>query len=194
MELGINYKQAKELLEKYTKDTIIKMHCLETEVIMRNLAKHFKENEEGWGIIGLLHDIDWELTKNNSQEHCVKAVDILKDAGASDFLIESVISHGYAHDSIPAYADKHRQGKLQHCLAAAETLTGLIIASALVQPDKKLASVKLKSLKKKFKQPSFAANCNREIIKECESAGISLDEFLELGLKSLQNISDKIGL
>ena len=214
MELGINYEQAKKLLDKYVTDNITKLHLIETEAIMRTLAKHFKEDEDEsavaptnakaladkeamadkWGIIGLLHDIDWELTKDNPKEHCVKAVDILRQAGASDFLIESVISHGYAHESIPAYLDKQRKGKLQHSLAAAETLTGLIIAAALVQPDKKLVSVKLNSLKKKFKQKAFAANCDREIIRECEKAGINLDEFLNIGLKALQNISDKIGL
>jgi len=204
MELGINYNQAKELLDKYIKDSITKLHCLESEAIMRALAKHFNEDEEApavakamadkWGIIGLLHDIDWELTKDNQGQHCVKAVEILKEAGASDFLIESIISHGYAHDLIPAYVNRKREGKLQHLLAAAETLTGLIIAAALVQPDKKLASVKLKSLKKKFKQKAFAANCDRGIIRECEKGGLSLDEFLEIGLKALQGISDELGL
>ncbi|HCU71182.1 MAG TPA: hypothetical protein DIC35_05540, partial [Candidatus Moranbacteria bacterium] len=80
------------------------------------------------------------------------------------------------------------------CLVAAETLTGLIIASALMQPDKKLASVQLASLKKKFKSKGFAARCNRDLIRECEKAGIPLDEFLELGLKALQGISDKLGM
>ncbi len=194
MELGINYNQAKELLDKYIKDPIIKMHCFESEAIMRALAKKFNEDEDEWGIIGLLHDIDWDLTKNNSKEHCVKAVDILKKEGASEYLVESIISHGYTHESIPAYLGKYREGKLQHSLAAAETLTGLIVASALVQPDKKLASVKLESLKKKFKQKAFAANCDREIIKECEKTGLTLDDFLDIGLKALQGISDKIGL
>ena len=83
---------------------------------------------------------------------------------------------------------------MQHSLAAAETLTGLIVACALVQPDKKLSSVKLKSLKKKFKSKSFAANCNREVMMECEEIGLSLDEFLEIGLRALQGISDEIGL
>ena len=194
MELGINYEEAQKLVDKHISDKITRLHLLETEAIMGDLAEKFGENKEEWSIIGLLHDIDWDLTKSNTGEHCVKAVEILKEAGASDFLIETVISHGYGHDSIPAYINKQRQSKLQHSLCAAETLTGLIIASALVQPDIKLASVKLESLKKKFKQKSFAANCDRELIRECEQAGVPLDEFLELSLKSLQKISDKIGL
>ncbi len=192
--LGINLEQANQLLDKYIKDEIVKMHCWESEAIMRALAKHFNENEDEWGIIGLLHDIDWDLTKNNPKEHTVKAVEILKQARASDFLIETIVSHGYGSELCGINQDKVRSTKIQHALAAAETLTGLIIASALVQPDKKLASVKFKSLKKKFKTKAFAAKCDREIIMECEEVGLSSDEFLEIGLKALQGISDKLGL
>jgi len=192
--LGINYQQAQELVGKYINDPIIKMHLRETEVFMRTLAKHLGEDEEQWGIIGLLHDIDWQMTKDNPSEHCVKAQDILKEAGASEFLIESIISHGYANEHIPALQNKMRTTKLHFCLAAGETLTGLIIASALVQPEKKLANVSLESLKKKFKSKSFAAKCDRDIILECEKAGIPLDEFLQIGLVSLQNIATELGL
>ena len=134
--LGINKQQADKLVDRYITVKITKLHLIETRAIMRALAKHFKESEDEWGIIGLLHDIDWDLTKNNPAEHCVKAVEILKQAGAADFLIDSIVSHGYGHPAIPAYQDKQRTTKLQHALVAAETLTGLIIASALVQPDK----------------------------------------------------------
>jgi len=194
MDLGINYKQAEELLNRYVQDDIVKMHCWESEAIMRELAKRFNENEEIWDIIGLLHDIDWDLTKNNLREHTIKAVEILKQAEASDFLIETIVSHGYGNELCGINQGKARTTKIQHALAAAETLTGLIIASALVQPDKKLASVKLESLKKKFKTKSFAAKCDREIIRECEKIGLALDEFLRIGLKALQGISDKLGL
>jgi len=192
--LGITYQQAQELLDKYVAEPMTKLHLRESEVFMRALAKKFGEDEESWGIIGLLHDLDWDLTKNNPQEHCVKAVEILKNAGASDFLVETIISHGYGLEEIPAYKTRERLSKIQHCLAAAETLTGIIVASALVQPDKKLASVALPSLKKKFKDKSFAAKCNRNIILECEKAGIPLDEFLQIGLSSLQTISAELGL
>jgi len=194
MNLGLNYEQANDLLDKHITGHITKLHCIESEVIMRALAKKFGENEEEWGIIGLLHDIDWELTKENTKEHTVKAVDILKDAGATDELITAIVSHGYGSPECGNNQDKHRSTRLEYSLAAAETLTGLIIACALVQPDKKLASVKPESLKKKFKTKAFAANCDREIILECENAGVPLDEFLQLGLKALQDISDELGL
>ncbi|MBL7058465.1 hypothetical protein ISS03_03945 [Patescibacteria group bacterium] len=160
---------------------------------MRAAAKKLGEGEEEWGIIGLLHDIDWDLTKNDEENHCIKCQEILKQAGASDFLIETIVSHGYANDLIPTLKEKERNTNIQHCLVAAETLTGIIIASTLMQPDKKLASVKLSSLKKKFKNKKFAAKCNRDLIMECEKAGIPLDEFLEIGLIALQEISDELG-
>lgn len=119
--------------------------------------------------------------------------EILKEAGGSDFLIETIVSHGYGMEEIPAIKDKKRETNLQYCLVAAETLTGLIIASALMQPEKKLASVQLKSLKKKFKNKGFAARCDREIILECEKAGVPLDEFLEIGLTALQKIASELG-
>lgn len=194
MNLGLNKNQADQLVNQYITNPITKYHLLESEVIMRVLAERFGENIEEWGIIGLLHDIDWDLTKDNPKEHLVKAPEILKQAGASDELINTIVSHGYGQSACGASQDKERQTKLEHALAAAETVTGLIVASALVQPDKKLASVAEQSLMKKFKNKSFAANCNRDIIMECEKIGLTLDEFLNLSLKALQAISEKIGL
>jgi uncharacterized protein len=194
MNLGLNKTQADQLVGQYITNQITKYHLLEAEAIMQALAKHLGENEEEWGIIGLLHDIDWDLTKANPKEHLTKAPDILKKAGVSAELVEVIVSHGYGQQSCGAPQDKVRQTKLEHALAAAETLTGLIVASALVQPDKKLASVSPESLLKKFKSKSFAANCNREIILECEKIGLELKDFLALGLKALQNMADKIGL
>ncbi|MDO8436009.1 MAG: HDIG domain-containing protein [bacterium] len=181
-------------MDIYISNPVTKLHLFEAEAIMRALAKYFNEDEEAWGIIGLLHDIDWDLTKDNQKEHCVKTQEILRKAGANDFLIETVISHGYANEMIPEFLSRQRSSRIQHSLVAAETLTGLIIASALIQPDKKLASVKPESLKKKFKNKAFAANCKRELILECEKASIPLDEFLNIGLKALQEISGKLGL
>jgi lysyl-tRNA synthetase class 2 len=199
--LGIDYKKAKELLEEYVSDEITRLHSVESEAIMRALARHFSEDEEKWGIIGLLHDIDWDLTKNDTKKHGIKTAEILKKAGGTDFLIETIQSHGYSQGwgddkfyGPEEFKDKKRTTRIQYALAAAETLTGLIIATALIQPDKKLKSVKLSSLKKKYNNKKFAANCNREIIKECEQVGLSLDQFLEIGLKALQELSDELGL
>ncbi|MCU0679596.1 MAG: HDIG domain-containing protein [Planctomycetes bacterium] len=194
MDLGLNYEQAKSLLNQHITDKITKLHCRESEIIMQALARRFGENEDEWGIIGLLHDIDWEETKANPREHTVKAVTILSEAGATEELIKAVISHGYGNALCGHNQNKIRKSRLEHSLAAAETLTGLIVASALVQPDKKLSSVKPESLQKKYKTKAFAANCDREIIKEIEQTGLKLDEFFELSLKALQEISGELGL
>jgi putative nucleotidyltransferase with HDIG domain len=194
MNLGLNQQQANQLVEKYITAPVTKYHLLESEAIMRALAKHFGENEDEWGIVGLLHDIDWDLTKNNPKEHLAKAPEILKQAGGTDELITAVVSHGYGGSDCGAPQNKDRQTRIEYALAAAETLTGLIIATALVQPDKKLASVNVKSILKKFKIKSFAAKCNRQIILECEKIGLSLNQFLEISLKALQGISEQIEL
>jgi lysyl-tRNA synthetase class 2 len=199
-DLGISYKNAKELLHEYIKDPITRLHCIESEAIMRELAKHFGEDEEQWGIIGLLHDIDWELTKTDTKFHSIKTAEILKKAGGTDYLISTIQSHVYPNQSEsgymgpPEYIGKQRSARIEHALAAAETLTGLIIATTLVQPDKKLETVKPESLVKKYKSKGFAANCRRDIIAECEQIGIPIDQFLNMGLTALQNIHETLGL
>ncbi|MCK5475830.1 MAG: lysine--tRNA ligase [Candidatus Pacebacteria bacterium] len=194
LELGIDLDQAENILDKYIKDPITKLHCIESRAIMEGVAKRLDQDTKKWGIIGLLHDIDWELTKEDTSKHCIKAKEILKNEGASDFLIDTIVSHGFGCVINEEFKDKKRETMVQHALAACETLTGLIIASTLVQPDKKLNNLTLKSLKKKFKSKGFAANCNREIIRECEEIGICLDDFLKIGLESLQLISDDLNL
>jgi lysyl-tRNA synthetase, class II len=199
-DLGISYSEAKKLLDEYLHIQVNRLHSLESESIMRALARYFTEDEESWGIIGLLHDIDWELTKDNTKKHCIKTAEILRSHGGTDYLIETIQSHGFGQGfgddyyGPPEFKGKERKGRVQHALAAAETLTGLIIASTLVQPDKQLSSLKPESLLKKFKSKGFAANCRREIILECEQIGIPLEEFLTLGLRALQGIHEELGL
>ncbi|HHE65785.1 MAG TPA: hypothetical protein ENL09_07165, partial [Bacteroidetes bacterium] len=195
-DLGISLEDAEKLVEKYISNETTKLHSIESGLIMQTLAQHFhkdnKATQEKWYIMGLLHDIDWDITKDtNIKDHTIKAMDILKDAGCSEFLIETIVSHGYGNKECGKYPDKERSSRLQHLLAAAETVTGLIIASSLVRPDKDIKNVKLSSLKKKFKTKKFAANCNRDIISECEKAGLSLDEFLEISLGALKQMPIK---
>lgn len=192
--LGLSRKQAEDLLNRYITDPLILAHCRESQAVMAALAKHLGENEEEWSIIGLLHDIDWQLTKDKPSEHGVKAVGILKEAGAGQFLINAAISHVYGHDAIAAYKTHQRSSRLEHLLAAGETATGLIVAATLVRPDKRLKNLELDSLMKKFKTKAFAANCDRNVILECEAAGIPLQEFLDICLKAMKSIAADIGL
>lgn len=168
-------------------------HYLETEAIMRALAEKFGEDVEYWGLLGLLHDVDWALTKEDWSEHCLKAADILKEKGFDDEFIENLQSHAYGYDEIPALKDKKRNSQLQYSLIAAETLTGIIYAYALMR-DKNISDMKVKGLKKKFGDRSFATNCNRELVREIEQTGLPLSDFLELSIEAVKSIKDQIGL
>lgn len=192
--IGLSYTQAKELLKDYVTDSIILNHSIETEAIMRAVAKELGEDEEKWGIVGLLHDIDWELTKHDPANHCIKAISILREAGAEQFLINTIISHCYGNSKCGTYSTLKRTSAIEHALAASETLTGLITAAALIRPDKSLSGLEIDSLKKKYKNKAFAVNCDRQIIAECQAAGIELDNFLAIGLEALKKISNRIGL
>ncbi|MFA6409974.1 MAG: HD domain-containing protein [Candidatus Buchananbacteria bacterium] len=188
----MNRQQAYILLTEHMKIPANLNHSRESEVIMRALARRLGENEEDWGNLGLLHDIDWEYGQN---VHCRQCREILGQAGFNDNFIETVISHGYGFEALGSdLAAKQRTTKLQHLLAAAETITGLIYSCALVRPDKKLASVEVSSIKKKMKDKSFAANVNRDIIRECEQAGIALDDFIDLSLQAVKEIAGEIGI
>ena len=162
-------------------------HMLATEAIMRALAKRLGEDVGEWGLTGLLHDIDMELTEGDMSTHSRLGADLVREMGASEAMAHAILCHNEAH-GIP------RETKLDKALFCADPLTGLIIAAALVRPDKKLASVEPKSVLKKFKEKSFAAGANREQIALCSELGIELEDFIELGLKAMQGIAEDLGL
>jgi len=168
-------------------------HYLETEAIMRALARHFGEDADYWGMLGLLHDVDWAMTKNDLGRHCIEAAGLLKEKGFDEEFIAAVQSHGYGHALIPSLGEKKRASLLEHCLVAAETLTGIIYAYALMR-GKKVSGMDAKGLMKKFKDGNFAAKCNRELVKEIELAGLSLEEFFALAVASIEGIKSEIGL
>lgn len=190
--LPINRATAWELVQKYNHKPANLNHYLEAEAIMRKLAEKLGQDLEVWGMLGLLHDIDWELTENNTVEHLTKAPELLRLAGLPEEFIEVVVSHGYGFNCA-GLQDKKRTKEIEHALACAETTTGLVYAAALMRPDK-IASLELKSLLKKFKDKKFAAGCNRDIIQECEKLGLTLGEFLQLAIDSLKGIASQIGL
>lgn len=189
--IPISREEALSLFKKYNSDKSDLNHCLETEAIMRSLAKRLNENEEVWGMLGLLHDIDWGITKNKPEEHLTKAPEILRNAGFSDDFIKTIISHGYGSD-FGNFKDKKRETKAEHALAAAETITGLIHAYALMR--KTISGMDSTGLMKKFKDKKFAASVNREIIRECENLGLTLEEFFDISIKSIQLIAREVDL
>lgn len=189
VDMTMSRDEAFALLKEHLKDEKNILHSREAEVIMRALARKLDEDEDFWGITGLLHDLDWEETQDKPEEHGKMAAEILRAQKYPEAGINAIMAHNYEHNKVI-----ERQTKLDFAVACAESITGLIFASALVHPDKKLASVKAKSIKKKMKDKSFAAKVSREMIKECEQLGVSLDEFIELSLKAMQEISDELGL
>ncbi len=190
--LPISREEAINLLNSFPQEKSDKNHYLESEAIMRGLAKRLDEDVEYWGMLGLLHDVDWGLTKDNVTEHLTKAPEILKERGFSDEFIETVVSHGYGFDCA-GLSDKERTKNIEYCLAASETLTGIIYAYALMRGGM-VSDMQVKGLKKKFKDKAFAANCNREIIREIEKAGLTLDEFFEIAIREISEIKEIIGL
>ena len=188
MSYGINRSRALELLDQHLENRNLVKHCLATEAVMRRLARHFGEDEELWGLTGLLHDLDVELTENDLARHTHETARILRAEGVAEPIIEAICLHNeQAHD-------KKRSERFHHALAAGETITGLIIATALVYPDKKLASVKPKSVRKRYKEKLFAAGADRAIIAECEQIGIPLPEFCDLCLEAMQGIAADLEL
>ncbi len=163
-------------------------HCYASEAVMKELAKKLGRDVEKWGLAGLLHDIDVEVTNADPKTHALVAVDILKKAGIDEDIIDAVKMHNEMATGMP------RINEFQYALAAGETITGLIYATALVYPDKKIKDVKPGSILKRMKQSAFAASVSRENIMECEKAGVPLQEFVEISLNAMKGVAEKIGL
>ncbi|MDP1710809.1 MAG: phosphohydrolase [candidate division WWE3 bacterium] len=196
----------------------LRRHCYAVEAVMRVLAEYFKEDEGKWGIVGLLHDGDYEKTKETPEKHTLLMVEWLKETGEGDpEILSAILSHNYGHPSViarsadlPAEASAQvgggpsnfahtgqnaPQNKLEWSLYCCDELTGLIVAVALVRPDRKLSSVTVDSILKKWDEKSFAAGVKREQVAECEAKlGIPLREFIQLALSAMQKISSELGL
>ncbi len=183
----MNREEALNSIEANVENRNLIKHMLATEAIMRALARHLGKDEEEWGLTGLVHDIDVELTGGDMNTHSKLGADLVGEMGASEDIVHAVLCHNEAH-GVP------RKTKLDKALFCADPLTGLITAAALVRPDKKLAGVELKSVRKKFKEKSFAAGASREQIATCSELGLELEEFIELGLGAMKGIAPDLKL
>lgn len=182
-------EEAKELLYQNVQNENLRKHHLASEAAMRAFARKFNENEEAWGLAGLFHDMDWEQTKDNPDQHTKIAEQILKEKGVSEEIINAVKAHH------PTASGKWPETLMEKTIYYTEELTGLIIAAALVQPDKKLASVNVDSVLRKLKDKSFARGVDREIIsKSPEALNLSLEEIIETVLQAMQEIHEDLGL
>lgn len=184
---NITREKAYELLKKYNKDPFHIQHALTVEAVMKWYAKElgYAEEAEYWGIVGLLHDIDFELYP---EEHCIKAPELLREGGVSEDIIHAVVSHGYG-----ITVDVAPEREMEKVLFAADELTGLIWATALMRPSKSTKDMELKSLKKKYKSKGFAAGCSREVIERgAAQLGWELDKLLTMTLEAMKATEDEI--
>ena len=185
-------EDALTLLKKYNKDPFHIQHALTVEAVMRWYAKELGcgDAEEYWGIVGLLHDIDFELYP---EEHCLKAPELLREGGVGEDIIHAVVSHGYGITVGGVTLDVAPEHEMEKVLFAADELTGLIWAAALMRPSKSTKDMELKSLKKKYKSKGFAAGCSREVIERgAEQLGWDLEKLLTMTLQAMAATEDTI--
>jgi putative nucleotidyltransferase with HDIG domain len=181
-------QEALDLLRTHVKTEALVKHSLATEAIMRALARKMGQDEALWGVTGLLHDLDFDTTKDAPDRHGLETAAILADVDLPPEAVEAIKGHNAEGLGI------ERSGDFATALTAAETITGLVVATALVYPDKKIASVKAKSIKKRMKEKAFARNVNRDHIRLCETVGIPLPEFIDLSLAAMGEVAGDLGL
>ncbi len=172
------------LKEKMQNANLIK-HCLATEACLKELASHFGENEELWALAGLLHDIDYEETKEDPSRHGLIGAEYVKGLGVPGEVVQAIRVHsGHA----PAHS------RLDWALLATDPLTGLIVAAALMHPSKKLANLDSEFIMRRYKEKRFAAGANREQIAMCSNLGLDLNDFIDICLKGMKNVAESLGL
>lgn len=179
--------EALQLLKEYNHDDSLIKHALAVEGVMRYIARKLGEDEQKWGIIGLVHDLDYE---RYPQEHCQKSREILQEKGWPEDYIRAVVSHGWGICS-----EVKPETNLEKTLFAIDELTGLVVTTALVRPSKSVMDVEVKSVKKKWKDKRFAAGVNRDIILQgAEMLGVELSELIADTIRGMQEVAAEIGL
>lgn len=192
----ITREKCNELLEKYVTTPWLKMHMRESDLIMQAVAKRLNEDPEKWGLSGLLHDLDFDYVNKDPKWHVIKFDEILEKEGLKvgididDDVYHAIRAHYEEHPEIK----EKRENNLDYALSASENLSGFLVACALVQPDKKIASVEVESVTKKLKKKDFAKAVRRDLIQDIEKVGISLEEFIQLALDILKANATELGL
>lgn len=180
-------EEALQVLRKKLKNKNLVNHSIAAEVVMKSLAQHFGEDEEKWGLAGLLHDIDYDDTKDKPELHSLEGAKMLEEMGMPADVIYAVKAHNARH-GLP------RQSLMDKALYATDPTTGLIVAGALIKPEKKLAAIDVPFLLNRMKEKHFAKGANREQICACSELGLTLEEFLGLSLEAMQGAAKELGL
>ena len=177
---------AAEVTKRVTTANLFK-HILAVEAVMKGLARHLEEDEERWGAAGLLHDIDYEETKKDPHTHSIRSGEIAAELGFDQEIVDAVKAHNEIH-GFP------RDTKMSKALYSADPLTGLIVASALISPQKKLSGIDTDFVLKRMGEKSFARGADRDVIRACSELKLSVREFVSIGLEAMKEISDELGL
>jgi putative nucleotidyltransferase with HDIG domain len=175
-------------MEQRLADANLRKHCLASAAVLAALAERLGEDPETWAVAGMLHDLDYAETAERPDRHGLAAAEMLAGEDLPPEVLQAIKAHNAEALGI------QRQSRLDLALTCGETITGLVVATALVYPDKRLASVKPKSVTKRMKEKSFAASVNRDHIRLCEELGIPLAEFAALAVEAMRGVSDDLGL
>jgi putative nucleotidyltransferase with HDIG domain len=186
MRAKLNRDEILDSIHGNVQDKNMIKHMLATEAIMRALARKLGEDEEEWGITGLIHDIDMELVEGDMSSHSKLGADLAQELGANETMTHAILCHNEAH-GIPL------ETRLDKALFCADPLSGLITAAALVRPDK-LSGLNTKSVMKRFREKSFAAGVDREQVAQCKEIGLELEDFISLGIDAMKGIASELGL
>lgn len=182
----VSVEEARELARSKLSANLYK-HSLAVEAVMRALARHFGQDEERWGLAGLLHDIDYEETKNDPDRHSLRSGQIVRELGFDDEMVQAVEAHNERH-GLP------RETLMAKALYCSDPLTGLIVASALIHPSKKLESITPDFVLNRYHEKSFARGANRNVISACDQLGLELKEFISIGLEAMKSVAGELGL
>lgn len=181
-------EEALNLLKDNLKSENLIKHSLAVESIMRGLAKYFNEDEQKWGLLGLLHDIDYEKTKDDPEKHSLLGGEMLKNYGFDEEFIKAIISHNERHGILP-------ETLMAKALFVSDPISGLIVAATLVLPSKKISDLTVENVLNRFKEKAFAKGANREHILRCETyLNLPLEKFCEIALSSMKTVASELGL
>lgn len=185
--ISLNREEALEIVKANVKNPNIVRHMIAVEAIMKSLAEYLGEDKDLWGLTGLVHDVDYERTAENFKNHGILATEILKGKVPEEVL-RAIKAHNHEYSGVTA------ESRLEKGLIASDAVSGLIVACALVMPQKKVKDVDVKTVSKKFKDKDFARGADRQRIIICENLGMSKEEFFEIALKGIQNVSQDLSI
>jgi putative nucleotidyltransferase with HDIG domain len=181
----MNRVEARELVRQKAEKETTRRHLVSVEGVMRRLARHFGEDEDTWGLVGLFHDLDQDETHDDPDRHAYLAAEWLRQAGVDERVVTGVLAHAH---------EEYQTDTLTRAVVHADAVAGLLVAAALVRPER-AAGMKVSSVKKKLKEKAFAPGVNRaEILEVEERLGVTLDEFISLGIEGLQDVAEEIDL